>query len=118
MSYTPTNWATGDVITAAKLNKLEQGVSESVLVLADSNDGLNKTAGEIMEALKNGCAVYTFMEDDEFIYVNALKTAEYNPNASGVGSQTKYVFRFADAPSVQGDLEYRANSASERPILT
>lgn len=117
MSYTPTNWATGDVITAEKLNKLEQGVAESVLVLTESDDGLSKTAGEIMEALKSGSAVYIFMEDDEFMYVNALKTAEYNPNASGAGSQTKYVFRFADAPSAQGDLEYRANSASERPTL-
>lgn len=26
MSYTPTTWNTGDVITAEKLNKLEQGV--------------------------------------------------------------------------------------------
>lgn len=27
MSYEPTNWQTGDIITAEKLNKLEQGVS-------------------------------------------------------------------------------------------
>ena len=29
MSYTPTNWQTGDVITAEKLNKLENGVSSA-----------------------------------------------------------------------------------------
>lgn len=27
MAYTPTNWKNGDVITADRLNKLEQGVS-------------------------------------------------------------------------------------------
>lgn len=27
MSYTPTTWAAGDVVTSAKLNKLEQGVA-------------------------------------------------------------------------------------------
>ena len=27
MSYEPTNWKSGDVVTSAKLNKLEQGVS-------------------------------------------------------------------------------------------
>ena len=27
MSYTPTEWKTGDVVTSAKLNKLEQGVA-------------------------------------------------------------------------------------------
>lgn len=26
MSYTPTNWSAGDTITAAKLNKIEQGI--------------------------------------------------------------------------------------------
>ena len=26
MAYSPTNWSTGDLITAEKLNKLEQGV--------------------------------------------------------------------------------------------
>lgn len=29
MSYTPTNWETGDTITAEKLNKLEQGVANA-----------------------------------------------------------------------------------------
>ena len=29
MSYTPTTWATGDVITAEKLNKLEGGVANA-----------------------------------------------------------------------------------------
>ena len=29
MAYTPTTWATGDTITATKLNKLEQGVANA-----------------------------------------------------------------------------------------
>lgn len=28
MAYTPTNWVTGDTVTATKLNKLEQGVAD------------------------------------------------------------------------------------------
>jgi len=28
MSYTPTTWTNGDTITAAKLNKMEQGIAE------------------------------------------------------------------------------------------
>lgn len=27
MSYTPTNWKAGDVVTSAKLNKMEQGIA-------------------------------------------------------------------------------------------
>lgn len=29
MSYEPTNWKSGDVVTSAKLNKLEQGVADA-----------------------------------------------------------------------------------------
>lgn len=29
MSYTPTNWKAGDIVTSAKLNKIEQGVAAS-----------------------------------------------------------------------------------------
>lgn len=28
MAYTPTNWTTGDTITATKLNKIEQGIAD------------------------------------------------------------------------------------------
>lgn len=33
MAYTPTEWATGDVITAQKLNKMEQGIASAGLQL-------------------------------------------------------------------------------------
>ncbi len=29
MSYTPTTWATGDTITAAKLNNIEDGIANA-----------------------------------------------------------------------------------------
>ena len=52
MSYTPTNWATGDVITAEKLNKLEQGVASGggVLIVTGTNGTLDKTWQEIYDA--------------------------------------------------------------------
>ena len=33
MSYTPTTWQSGDVITSTKLNKLEQGVAGNILIV-------------------------------------------------------------------------------------
>ena len=33
MSYTPTNWSTGDTITAEKLNKMESGIEKSFMVI-------------------------------------------------------------------------------------
>ena len=66
MSYTPTTWTTGDTITATKLNKIEQGIADAGGVLIcnsyyDSGKGeyvLNKTAGEIYDALVGGTPVY------------------------------------------------------------
>lgn len=47
MAYTPTEWKTGDVITAAKLNNMEQGIETSVHIFDATNiqpfDGLIKT---------------------------------------------------------------------------
>ena len=38
MAYTPTNWECGDVVTAEKLNKLEEAV-ENLSVIVDGMDG-------------------------------------------------------------------------------
>ena len=52
MSYDPTNWKTGDVVTSAKLNKLEQGVAGAcgVLIVTDTDGTLDKTWQEIYDA--------------------------------------------------------------------
>lgn len=71
MSYTPTEWKTGDVVTSAKLNKLEQGVADAggggidALVVTftatvDDQTGKitgvssNKTVSEIVSAVESG----------------------------------------------------------------
>jgi len=39
MAYEPTTWKSGDVVTSAKLNKIEQGIaSGGVLVVAEDAD--------------------------------------------------------------------------------
>lgn len=58
MSYTPTTWAAGDTVTAAKLNKLEQGVATGggvLVVHVDDDTGVfNKTWQEICDAMAAG----------------------------------------------------------------
>ena len=43
MSYTPTTWATGDTITATKLNKIENGIASAggydLVIVADTTNG-------------------------------------------------------------------------------
>ena len=56
MSYEPTQWNSGDIVTSAKLNKLEQGVANAgggsggVLAVNDTNGTLDKTWQEIYDA--------------------------------------------------------------------
>ena len=72
MSYTPYTWSSGDTVTAARLNNIEQGVASSVLFLEEVTasaakgaakggdiqaDRLNKTYSEIAPFLLNS-AIY------------------------------------------------------------
>lgn len=64
MSYTPTNWKSGDVVTSTKLNKLEQGVANAggggsalVVTLNVAEGTLDKTWEEIYEAFGTTGAV-------------------------------------------------------------
>lgn len=76
MSYEPTNWKSGDVVTSAKLNKLEQGVADAgggnVLVVHITDDeGLDgyvadKTFAEISAAVNAGKVVFAVYFDEIF----------------------------------------------------
>lgn len=66
MAYTPTEWETGDTITAASLNKIENGIANAgsalICTLSYNEDldeeALDKTVAEIYEAYSSGIPVY------------------------------------------------------------
>lgn len=73
MSYTPTEWKTGDVITAEKLNKLEDGVANAggdsgggvlIATITESPEddfseySCNKTFNELLQAIEERKKVY------------------------------------------------------------
>lgn len=84
MSYTPSTWAKGDTITAAKLNNMESGISGAQaymvgLILGnDDSMTLDKTWQEILDAAVAGKYVIVFAADEN----NAL----YSPLVSVSGS--------------------------------
>ena len=78
MAYTPTVWKTGDVITAEKLNKAEQGIaaaSDAVFYVTFTYDELtetttaDKTMAEIEEAISAGKAVFCKLTGSKYIGV-------------------------------------------------
>ena len=71
MAYNPTNWQTGDTITAEKLNHAEQGITNSLecfvitVTFEDSTYTADKTYAEIKAAIDAGipCIVYVVGEN-------------------------------------------------------
>ena len=103
MSYTPTNWNTGDVVTSEKLNHIEDGItnSESVLFVGGATYGgdgmegtLDKTWQEIHDAMQSKICILIFADDNGIAH--ELITAAYIApggeymvtNASGSGFTT------------------------------
>ena len=64
MAYTPTTWANGDTITAAGLNKMEQGIAGSVMLIhVDPETFLcDKTWQQVHDALVAGTSIYFLRE--------------------------------------------------------
>ncbi len=82
MPYEPTNWKSGDVVTSAKLNKLEAGVvnAGSVMVINYNGDTF-PTFEEILTALKAGTLVMVVDDGDgepDTGYVYYLTAAVYD----------------------------------------
>lgn len=82
MAYEPTVWESGDVVTSAKLNKLEQGVASAaggggggvLIVHAEDNEAgtafvLDKTWQEIKDASATSVVVLSVSFGDEFSYM-------------------------------------------------
>lgn len=103
MSYEPTNWKDGDLVTSAKLNKLEQGVAAGggiTFVEMDSKSNtytLNKTWQEIYDAAKSGV-----------VYLKIIR--ESNPGSLSVPIPISINNTIINNPLIQ--ITYRENSLS------
>lgn len=76
MAYTPTNWKDGDIISAEKMNKLEQGVAEGggggVLLVNVTKSG--GSINSVSPMLKKGDSS-TFTADKTYAEVDAAVKA-------------------------------------------
>lgn len=101
MAYTPTTWASGDIISAEKLNKIEQGIVETsssgggggIFVIegtgitpADASTitfSHNKTLQEVIEAYKSGKQIYFYYENETTPYGFSLNSLIENVDQNG-----------------------------------
>jgi len=121
MSYTPTEWKSGDVITSENLNKLEQGVAAAgggggggVLVVGADMDTmtLDKTWKEIADA--PFAIIKTPMSEYANGYILIFETEEYN----GTYSVSCAAFDVDSQGVVSlGQLIFETNSENGYPVL-
>lgn len=86
MSYTPTNWNTGDTITASAMNKIENGIANAgggdILYDIGVEDGtLDKTWTEIYTAHSGG-KIVRIVQSAEGLAETQYVLATFNNNGS------------------------------------
>ena len=106
MSYSKQTWQTGDVVTSAKLNHMEDGIAAAggggVLVVnvsvtevdIDTVYTCDKTAGEMFAFLENGSLIFKINRGGDITY-GTLVNSHYYPDDPDI----KYDFM------VNGDSE-------------
>lgn len=82
MAYEKNTWQTGDVVTAAKLNNMENGIADAnTMIINVSEQGvMDKTWLEIHTALSSGKRVITIVTYEEFESVEQYRTVSAGKN--------------------------------------
>ena len=71
MAYTPTDWQTGDVVTADKLNKLEIGVARGNGIISGAFNPetdeviINKSFDDLTDMVADGTLPFLAVESDD-----------------------------------------------------
>ena len=106
MSYTPNTWKSGDVVTSAKLNNIEQGIANAaLLVTADENTGACDTKASVMyNAIANGQLVIIKIEGlGAFTVMAAVLREGYTFEIHNIDSYICFVAATGDDyPAAQG----------------
>lgn len=93
MSYTLTNWQTGDTITAERLNKLENGVaalSNYDIVFTVTDDELTADGASFDELISGGYKKALFNNSMESITFTAIQGTGKDP------AQVEFIFCYID----------------------
>ena len=109
--YQKTNWQSGDTITAAKLNNIENGIAGGgVLVVHEDMDGmLDKTWQQIYDAPLAIIELLTDEPDHQERTLVVLTRAGYNDNS--------HYCNFLDLNALSDRYIYSCASATDYPVV-
>ena len=116
MAYTPTNWETGDIITAVKLNNIESGIADcdtAITALKEEISELGGLSDDVKTALLQIAQKVAYIDDDGQDYYDALYNALYPPasleSISAVYTQSGTVYDTDTLDSLKADLVVTAH---------
>ena len=122
MSYTKHTWTDGELVTAAKMNNIENGIEEAssgggVLVVhatpSDDAMTLDKTWQEIKDADAVSVVFDDTLANGRSFYFCVHVIARFMP----AGGEKQYVVRVRDFDNAQ-NMDFIASSASGYPSYT
>lgn len=102
MSYTPTEWKTGDVITAERLNKAEQGIK-------DAHDNATDISSEISTGVASWLDEHVNVTEGVNID-DTLSVAGSAADAKAVGDKLVDLKSAFDALSISCDVDANGNA--------
>ena len=100
MAYTPTTWSDGDLITAEKLNKLEQGVQ---------NEQIGPAGADGADGAAAGFGTPTATVDAN------TGTPSVTVNASGPNTAKVFAFAFKNLKGAKGDTGAKGETGATGP---
>lgn len=116
MGYIPTEWQTGDIITAAKLNKAEEGIEAAYpYTIVFYKSGGQLTCSETWDDLRaiiyrDHRAIFAYIDDEDSSRIEALYLDEFvddipeESQAGRVDFVTEFKFASQEDPtSIQRD---------------
>lgn len=116
MSYEPNEWKAGDIVTSAKLNKMEQGIANGTLVvnLTWSSDNtvatMDKTWQQIYDA--DSVVILDRYENDTDLIVGHLFLKKVEHTGS------LWTITTSSPDSLASDTMFEAETANSYPVFT
>lgn len=126
MAYEPTTWKSGDVVTSAKLNKLEQGVANTVFIVtlaydeATSTYSTDKPYADIVAAYEAGANLFCVpwegaaLRGMEYVEGDGFTVSDIVFNSIGGDGANMYISMYyirADGTVAVDEGEYALTSA-------
>ena len=112
MAYTKQTWNNGDIITADKLNHIEDGIANAgglFVVHANEIDGnltMDKTWQEIYDALASDALVICSTTTEQDVYIKIFNRACINND----------IYYIADGADYEATTTFYAYSANDYPV--